>query len=97
MASKPKTVELGEICTFTQGVQVPDKDILREPIYGYIRYLYIQDFKDEGRKAYVKNIYGNKIVRKDHIIMANTGATAGCVFRGTDGVLSNNAGQAHIN
>lgn len=89
--SRFRHVALGDFCTFAQGVQVPDSEIVREPRSGYVRYLYIQDFREEGRKAYVRDAYRARMLNRTDIVMANTGATAGDVFRGKEGVLSNNA------
>ena len=46
---------------------------------------------DDKSLYFVKNLYGNKIVKITDLVMANTGHTAGKVFWGKDGVLSNNA------
>jgi type I restriction enzyme S subunit len=87
--SKWEIVKLGDVCTTTQGIQIPlneQKDYLED---GYIRYLYIGDFKGINKTLYVRDIYGNKIVNNDDLVMANTGSP-GTVFKGIDGVLSNN-------
>jgi type I restriction enzyme S subunit len=86
-----KAFSLGVLCKFTQGVQIPYSDMVRRHKNGYIRYLYIRDFMDDKSLYFVKNIYGNKIVKITDLVMANTGHTAGKVFWGKDGVLSNNA------
>ena len=86
-----KAFSLGVLCKFTQGVQIPYSDMVRRHKNGYIRYLYIRDFMDDKSLYFVKNLYGNKIVKITDLVMANTGHTAGKVFWGKDGVLSNNA------
>lgn len=88
--------ELGKLCTFTQGVQVTLDKTIRKRKDGYIRYLYINDFSSEKNLRYIKNEFPTKIVTENDLIMANTGHTAGTIFRGKHGVLSNNAFRISI-
>ncbi len=82
-------VELGEVCEFTQGVQIPQSEQINEARIGYKRYLYIQDFKGEGKSIYVKDNYANKELIEGNLVMANTG-TPGRAFLAKEGILSNN-------
>jgi len=81
--------KLGEICSTTQGVQIPKSDQKNHEVDGYKRYLYISDFYSSENLKYVQDKYPEKIVTDRDIIMANTG-TPGKAFRGVDGILSNN-------
>ncbi len=90
-------VELGSLCGFTQGVQIPLSDTLRKETDGYIRYLYINDFSSDKKLRFVRNEFSEKIVTTKDLVMANTGHTAGSVFRGKHGVLSNNAFKISVN
>lgn len=80
---------LKELCTTTQGVQISKEKQIDKFEDGYIRYLYIADFKDDNEKKYVENKYKEKIVTESDLVMANTGSP-GAVFKGKKGVLSNN-------
>ena len=82
---------LGQICEFTQGVQIPLDQTIREQKSGFIRYLYIKDFSSDKKKLFVENKFPKKIISKNDLVMANTGHTAGTIFYGKEGVLSNNA------
>jgi len=81
---------LGDVVVTTQGVQIKKSLQLKTQKNGYKRYLYISDFDHEKNLKYVKDIYPKKLVTKDDLIVVNTGASAGKIFRGIDGILSNN-------
>ncbi|CAB1252570.1 Type I restriction-modification system, specificity subunit S [Clostridiaceae bacterium BL-3] len=84
-----KFTKFKKICSITQGVQIPKSKQIDSKVQGYIRYLYIADFKNNSRKKYVEDVYPQKVVNDRDLIMANTGSP-GIVFRGKHGVLSNN-------
>ena len=88
---------LGSICEFTQGIQISFNDMFTERKKNSIRYLYIQDFESDDNQKFVNNIYQNKMVTEDDLVMANTGYYAGKSFKGKNGVLSNNAFKITFN
>lgn len=85
---KEKT--LGEVVETTQGVQIVKSLQVKNPKIGYRRYLYISDFNHEKNLKYVQDIYPKKLVTPDDLIVVNTGASAGKIYRGINGILSNN-------
>jgi type I restriction enzyme S subunit len=85
-----KQIKLEDVCTATQGVQIFKSNQIKSPKKGYLRYLYISDFSNDKNVKYVENKYPKKIVKSSDIIVANTGASAGSIFRGIEGILSNN-------
>jgi type I restriction enzyme S subunit len=89
--------KLGEICTFRQGVQIPYNEQVEVEKEGYVRYLYIRDFFTDKYPYYIKDKYPNKIIQKEDLMMVNTGNTAGKVYSGSFGVLSNNAFKIVLN
>ncbi len=84
-------VLLGDLCTFTQGVQIADKDTVKSHQKGYIRYIYIRDLFTDKYPVYVKDEYPKKVLSLGDIVMVNTGNTSGFVYRAKEGVLCNNA------
>ena len=88
---------LGDICTTTQCVQIEKSEQLSELLPKYKRYLYISDFKNEKNIKYVKDIYPKKNVTTDDLIVVNTGNSAGDIFKGIDGILSNNLFKVSYN
>ena len=72
------------------GIQIPKNLHFKSPGESRRRYLYISDFEHEEYLKYVEDIYPNKRVTENDLIVVNTGATAGKIFHGIDGVLSNN-------
>ncbi|MDN3490997.1 restriction endonuclease subunit S [Pseudoalteromonas sp. S3260] len=82
---------LGNLCDFTQGVQIADKDTIKQPQDGYVRYIYIRDLFTDKFPVYVKDVYPNKLLLSGDIVMVNTGNTSGSVYQAKEGVLCNNA------
>jgi type I restriction enzyme S subunit len=81
--------QIGEICQTTQGVQLKKSETKNTPYEGCYRYLYIADFMKDSSLSYVDDIYENKKVTENDLVMANTGSP-GRVFKGKKGILSNN-------
>ncbi|MGD0036371.1 MAG: N-6 DNA methylase, partial [Bacteroidota bacterium] len=83
-------VKLEDVCSFTQGVQIPQEEQIDHYKDGYKRYIYISDLMHDEKMIFVKDQYPNKEVSNRDLIMVNTGNTSGKVFFGKSGVLSNN-------
>lgn len=88
--AKWSMVKLGDVCSFTQGIQIPQDEQINNPKEGYKRYIYISDLIHDERRIYVRDVYPNKEVNEKDLIMVNTGNTSGKIFWGKKGVLSNN-------
>ncbi|MDA8951133.1 restriction endonuclease subunit S, partial [Pseudomonadales bacterium] len=95
-SSQWKLTALKEVCTATQGVQIPKSKQIQFHQDGYLRYLYISDFRHAKSLKYVEDKYPKKLVSSDDLVMSNTGSQ-GQVFRGVEGVLSNNLFKIGVN
>jgi type I restriction enzyme S subunit len=84
-----KLKTLGDVCITAQGVQIPKIEQHTQKKDGMKRYLYISDFRHDRKMKYVEDLYPKKIVSNKDIVVSNTGSF-GEVFKGIDGILSNN-------
>ena len=83
--------KVSDYCEMTQGKQIPMSEQITEDREGYYRYLYINDLKyNYSDRIYVKDCYDNKKLSNSDLVVVNTGNTAGEIYRGKDGILSNN-------
>lgn len=82
-------VEIGDVCTTTQGVQITKANTSDELYDGGYRYLYIADFISDKKLSFVDDKFETKKVTEHDLVMANTGSP-GRVFKGKSGILSNN-------
>lgn len=83
------SVKLSDICETTQGIQISKSYQNTRLLENNIRYLYIEDLIHENNMKYIENAYPAKTVTENDLVMANTGSP-GRVFKGKNGVLSNN-------
>jgi len=82
-------VRIGDICTTTQGGQITKANTSDTAYEGGYRYLYIADFISDKKLSFVDDEHDTKKVTENDLVMANTGSP-GRVFKGKDGILSNN-------
>ena len=83
--------KLGEICSFSQGVQVDVSEQSTEKIAGWNRFLRIVDYTTDNDDIRYVNVNDPKfILNKDDIAMVRYGASVGTSGIGKEGVLANN-------
>ena len=83
--------KLGEICSFSQGVQVDVSEQSTEKIPGWNRFLRIVDYTTDNDDIRYVNVNDPKfILNKDDIAMVRYGASVGTSDIGKEGVLANN-------
>lgn len=87
--SKWKLLTLRDICQATQGVQIPKNKQINTEKKGFKRYFYISDFTHDKKTKYVEDKYPKKNFTTKDLIVSNTGSH-GEIFRGKEGILSNN-------
>ena len=82
--------KLGEVCNFTQGVQIGIEDQITEKKEGYNRFLRISDYTQDCEIRYVKEDNKKYLVKEDDVVIVRYGASAGFVGINKTGVLANN-------
>jgi type I restriction enzyme S subunit len=82
--------KLGEIASFSQGIQVGLEKHLTEPKEGYVRFIRIVDYTQNTEDIrFVPNPGEKYFVNEDDIVMVRYG-TPGLIGRGKAGVIANN-------
>tara|TARA_R110001606_G_scaffold210976_1_gene358476 strand:+ start:1650 stop:2222 length:573 start_codon:yes stop_codon:yes gene_type:complete len=93
MINKKDVYKLGDIATFSQGIQVGLKEQLKEPKDGYVRFIRIVDYTQNTKDIrYVKDPGEKYFVDEDDIVMVRYGSP-GLIGRGKKGVIANNMFQ----
>ncbi len=88
--------KLGEVASFSQGIQVGLEQHLSEPKEGYVRFIRIVDYtQNTDDKRYVPNPGEKYFVNEDDLVMVRYG-TPGLIGRGKAGVIANNLFQIKI-
>lgn len=91
--SEWKTIKLGDIAGFSQGIQVDiDKQFINEEA-DTVRFIRIVDFTKSGKEdiRYIKNPGSKYLVQEDDLVMIRYGSqTAGKIARGFKGAIANN-------
>jgi type I restriction enzyme S subunit len=86
-----EVVKIGEVCKFTQGVQIPIEEqhtIFQEEL---VRFLRISDYtQNTSDIRFVPKSYMNNFITSEDIVMVRYGETAGHIGMGFAGVLANN-------
>lgn len=98
MASDWSTISLGDIATFSQGLQVDPKNQFYENADNLIRFIRIVDFTNESEpERYILCKNERYYVTKEDLVMIRYGSqTAGKVVRGKEGVIANNMFKIEI-
>jgi type I restriction enzyme, S subunit len=88
--------KLGDLATFSQGIQVGLKDQKSEPSDGYVRFIRIVDYTQNTEDLrYVKDPGEKYFVNEDDLVMVRYG-TPGLIGRGKRGVIANNLFQISL-
>jgi len=88
IATRCKTEELGNVCTFQGGSQPPKSVFVSEPRAEYIRLLQIRDFKDDSKAVYIPKSQTNRICAADDIMIGRYGASVGQIHTGKSGAYN---------
>ena len=85
-------VKLGEVCTFSQGVQVDLELQSKEHKENHVPFLRIENYTQNSEDIrYIPSELGReKFVKNDEVVVVRYGASAGFIGRGIEGILANN-------
>lgn len=88
-----QTYKLGEIATFSQGIQVSVNEQKTVPFDGCVRFIRIVDFTQDNNTdiRYIQNPGNKYMVNEDDLVMIRYGSqTAGKIAKGFQGAIANN-------
>ena len=81
-------LELGDICDFKGGSQPPKSKFIHEPKQGYVEFIQIRDFGENGVETYIPIAPKNRLCEKDDILIARYGASLGRICTGLVGAYN---------
>ena len=79
---------LGDICDFEGGSQPPKVNFVYSPKEGYVKFIQIRDFGDNGIETYIPLSPRNRICKTDDILIARYGASLGRICTGLEGAYN---------
>jgi type I restriction enzyme M protein len=87
-----QTFKLGELCDFSQGIQVDKPLQITKPKDGYEKFLRIENYTQlsDDFRYIPASLAKDKFVNSDDVVVVRYGATAGFIGKGFEGVLANN-------
>jgi type I restriction enzyme M protein len=92
LSSDWQTHKLGELCNFSQGIQVDKPLQLTKPKDGYEKFLRIENYTQlsDDFRYIPADLAKDKYVNIDDVVVVRYGASAGFIGKGFEGVLANN-------
>ncbi len=85
---KYPSMSLGDVCDFSGGSQPPKSQFIYEPKEGYVRFIQIRDFGENGVETYIPASSRNKLCEKDDVFIARYGASLGRICTGLTGAYN---------
>ena len=84
-------VKLGDVCEFSQGIQVGIKKQLDKKLPNFVRFLRIIDFTQGNQEErYIASPGEKYVVNTEDLSMVRYGASTGFICRGLKGAIANN-------
>ena len=81
-------VLLGDVCDFEGGSQPPKAKFVYAPKDGYVKFIQIRDFGDNGIDTYIPISPKNRLCKKDDVLIARYGASLGRICTGLEGAYN---------
>lgn len=81
-------VLLGDVCDFEGGSQPPKAKFVYASKDGYVKFIQIRDFGDNGIDTYIPISPKNRLCKKDDVLIARYGASLGRICTGLEGAYN---------
>jgi type I restriction enzyme M protein len=81
-------VLLGDVCDFEGGSQPPKAKFIYEPKDGYVKFIQIRDFGNNGIDTYIPVSARNRLCKNEDVLIARYGASLGRICSGLEGAYN---------
>ena len=79
---------MGETCEFEGGSQPPKSQFIYSPKNGYVHFIQIRDFGENGIETYIPISSKNRLCKTDDVLIARYGASLGRICTGLSGAYN---------
>lgn len=85
---KKRTVSLSDLMDYAGGSQPPASEFVNKEMPGYVRFVQIRDYDDDGHITYIPVSKRNKLCNENDIMIARYGVSLGRICFGLNGAYN---------